>query len=188
MRYRNAPPRIPGRRGWHRGPVRGELGVATYSFRQFQRELAIKMIKELKTPFVCVKEFHLPYRESPEALARGRKEFDEAGLQVMSGGVMGRESKGKSVATNVTEGTELDKVLKKNKSLETIWNAVADRLGIVDKQVAVISAGSKTPQEGTPQPAAVFNVAGVDFDWTKIALVAAAALLLVWLFTRKKGK
>jgi len=31
-------------------------------------------------------------------------------------------------------------------------------------------------------------VAGVDFDWTKIALVAAAALLLVWLFTRKKGK
>ena len=69
-----------------------KLGVATYSFRQFQRDLAIKMIKELKTPYVCVKEFHLPYRESPEALARGRKEFDEAGLQVVSGGVVNTTS------------------------------------------------------------------------------------------------
>lgn len=65
-----------------------KLGVATYSFREFQRSLAIKMIKELKTPYVSIKEFHLPYHDTPEALARGRKEFDDAGLQVTSGGVV----------------------------------------------------------------------------------------------------
>ena len=65
-----------------------KLGVATYSFREFQRSLAIKMIKELKTPYVSIKEFHLPYRETPEALAQGRKEFEAAGLQVTSGGVV----------------------------------------------------------------------------------------------------
>lgn len=62
------------------------LGVASYSLREFQRGLAIKMIKELKTPYVSVKEMHLPYRAAPEELDRGRKEFEKAGLKIMSGG------------------------------------------------------------------------------------------------------
>jgi sugar phosphate isomerase/epimerase len=65
-----------------------KLGVATYSLREFQRSLAIKMIKEVETPYVSIKEFHLPYRDTPEALARGRKEFEAAGLRIMSGGVI----------------------------------------------------------------------------------------------------
>ncbi len=66
------------------GAVR--LGVASYSFREFNRELAIKCIKELRTPWVSVKEFHLPYRSSPEELENGRKEFERAGLTIVSGG------------------------------------------------------------------------------------------------------
>ncbi|MGP8244037.1 MAG: sugar phosphate isomerase/epimerase family protein [Bryobacteraceae bacterium] len=65
-----------------------KLGVASYSMREFQRPLAIKMIKELQTTYVSVKEFHLPYRDTPAELARGRKEFEAAGLQIMSGGVV----------------------------------------------------------------------------------------------------
>lgn len=77
------------RQAGHRNETGGfKLGVATYSFREFQRSLAIKMIKELKTPYVSIKEFHLPYRDTPEALVQGRKEFDAAGLQVTSGGVV----------------------------------------------------------------------------------------------------
>src|SRR5579872_1168664 len=53
-----------------------KLGIATYSFRSFPRADAIKMILELKTPFVSVKETHLPYKDSPEALEAGRKEFE----------------------------------------------------------------------------------------------------------------
>jgi hypothetical protein len=41
-----------------------KLGVASYSPREFQRPLAINMIQELKTPYVSVKEFHLPYRDA----------------------------------------------------------------------------------------------------------------------------
>lgn len=63
-----------------------KLGVATYSLREFQRALAIKMIKELKTPYVSVKEFHLPYRSSADELEKGRKEFEKAGIKIMSGG------------------------------------------------------------------------------------------------------
>jgi len=64
------------------------LAVASYSLRGFQRDLAIKMIKELNIRSVSVKEFHLPYRDTPEQLAAGRKRFEEAGIDVVSGGVI----------------------------------------------------------------------------------------------------
>jgi len=64
------------------------LAVATYSLRGFQRDLAIKMIKELNVHYASVKEFHLPYHDTPEQLAAGRKKFDEAGIDVSSGGVV----------------------------------------------------------------------------------------------------
>ena len=63
-----------------------KLGVASYSFREYSRALAIRCIKELRTPYVSVKEFHLPYRSSPEELETGRREFEKAGLTIMSGG------------------------------------------------------------------------------------------------------
>lgn len=79
-------------------PVRGadtsnsgediRLCVATYSLRGFQRDLAIRMIKELNVRYASVKEFHLPYRDTPEQLAAGRKRFEEAGIDVVSGGVI----------------------------------------------------------------------------------------------------
>jgi sugar phosphate isomerase/epimerase len=62
------------------------LGVASYSLREFQRGAAIRMIKEMQTPYVSVKEFHLPYASTPEELARGRKDFENAGLKIVSGG------------------------------------------------------------------------------------------------------
>jgi sugar phosphate isomerase/epimerase len=63
-----------------------KLGVASYSFRKFSRAEAIKMLQELKTPYVSVKEFHLPYKDSAADLEKGRKEFEAAGLKIMSGG------------------------------------------------------------------------------------------------------
>jgi len=63
-----------------------KLGVASYSLREYSRALAIRCIQELRTPYVSVKEFHLPYRSSPQELENGRKEFERAGLSIMSGG------------------------------------------------------------------------------------------------------
>jgi sugar phosphate isomerase/epimerase len=63
-----------------------KLGVASYSLREYSRALAIRCIQELRTPYVSVKEFHLPYRSSPEELESGRKEFERNGLTIVSGG------------------------------------------------------------------------------------------------------
>src|SRR4051812_18508191 len=65
-----------------------KLGLASYSLRKFPRPEAIAMLKQLGVRYLSVKEFHLPYNESPEALERGRKEFDDAGLEIVSGGVV----------------------------------------------------------------------------------------------------
>jgi sugar phosphate isomerase/epimerase len=63
-----------------------KLGVATYSLRKFSRTDAIKMIQAIKTPWVSIKEFHLLYKSTPEERAAGRREFEAAGLKIMSGG------------------------------------------------------------------------------------------------------
>jgi sugar phosphate isomerase/epimerase len=65
-----------------------KLGVASYSFREFQRGLAIKMTKQLGTPYINIKEFHLPYAASPEDREKGRKQFEAAGLTITGGGTI----------------------------------------------------------------------------------------------------
>jgi len=65
-----------------------KLGVASYSLRKFSRTQAIQMIKELGTPYVNIKEFHLPYKGTPEELRAGRKEFEDAGLIITGGGTI----------------------------------------------------------------------------------------------------
>jgi sugar phosphate isomerase/epimerase len=63
-----------------------KLGVATYSLREFQRGLAIKLIKELQVSYISIKEFHLPQNSTPAELEKGRAEFEKAGLKIASGG------------------------------------------------------------------------------------------------------
>lgn len=64
------------------------LGVCSYSFREFQRDLAIKMIKQLEVKYVSVKEFHIPYAVTPKEAAQARAAFEKAGLTIVSGGVI----------------------------------------------------------------------------------------------------
>jgi sugar phosphate isomerase/epimerase len=65
-----------------------KLGVATYSFREFSRRLAIKMMREMKISYVSIKDFHLPYRSTPEEIAKAVAEFQSAGITILSGGVI----------------------------------------------------------------------------------------------------
>jgi sugar phosphate isomerase/epimerase len=62
------------------------LGVCSYSLREFQRKLAISMIKQLGVTGVSVKEVHLPYSSSPKEIATGKEDFRKAGLTITSGG------------------------------------------------------------------------------------------------------
>jgi sugar phosphate isomerase/epimerase len=82
---------VPAFTGAAQGAVAGsdvpfKLGVASYSFREFQRHLAIVMTKKLNTPYINIKEFHLPINSSPEEIRRARAEFERAGLTILGGG------------------------------------------------------------------------------------------------------
>jgi sugar phosphate isomerase/epimerase len=63
-----------------------KLGIATYTFRNFDRAKTIEMIQAVKTPWVSIKDVHLKIDAPPEELRAGRKQFDDAGLRVTSGG------------------------------------------------------------------------------------------------------
>jgi sugar phosphate isomerase/epimerase len=63
-----------------------KLGVASYSFRKLTRAQAIAGMKELKTPYINIKEFHLRYSSTPAEIAAGIKEFKDAGIEILGGG------------------------------------------------------------------------------------------------------
>jgi len=71
---------------WTRRDEKVKLGVASYSLRKFKRPECIEMVKACGTPYVNIKSFHLPYELTPEQVAAARKEFDDAGLQVVGCG------------------------------------------------------------------------------------------------------
>jgi sugar phosphate isomerase/epimerase len=57
-----------------------KLGIASYSFRKFSRQQAIQMAKELGTPYLNVKDFHLALTSTPEEIDAAKKEFADAGI------------------------------------------------------------------------------------------------------------
>jgi sugar phosphate isomerase/epimerase len=63
-----------------------KLGVASYSFRKFSRAQAIQMLKELGTPYLNVKDFHLKLDSTPAEIEAAKKEFADAGVQLVGCG------------------------------------------------------------------------------------------------------
>ena len=66
-------------------PVR--LGVASYSFRKFNRAQVIEFMKALKVPLINLKDMHLPMTP-PEETRRAAAEFRQAGLTITGSGVI----------------------------------------------------------------------------------------------------
>ena len=62
------------------------VGICSYTFREFQRKIAISMMRQLGVSYVSVKDFHLPYTVTPEEARKARNEFEKAGLTIVSGG------------------------------------------------------------------------------------------------------
>ncbi|SRR5579883_173036 len=74
-----------------------KLGICSYTFREFQRKMAIGMMKQLSVGFVSVKDVHLPYSLAPEELAKAAGEFKKAGLTPVSAGNTDLRSKDPAV-------------------------------------------------------------------------------------------
>ncbi len=65
-----------------------KIGVASYSLRKMNVETAIKTIQRVGLKYVSLKDMHLPLKGTPEQLQHGVKLFTDAGLIVISCGVV----------------------------------------------------------------------------------------------------
>ncbi|MGP8247111.1 MAG: sugar phosphate isomerase/epimerase family protein [Bryobacteraceae bacterium] len=65
-----------------------KLGIATYTFRNFDRAKVIEMLHEVHATWISIKNTaqQLPIDASPAETAAARKQFDDAGFRVMSAG------------------------------------------------------------------------------------------------------
>ena len=64
-----------------------KLGIATYTFRSFDRAKTIELLKLVQAPWTSIKDgVHFAYNSTPQELKQVRAEFDAAGLKVTSAG------------------------------------------------------------------------------------------------------
>lgn len=78
-------PLLSGARPQQRGI---NLGVASYSLRNFSREQAIEMTRSLGVKYINFKSMHLPYDASPSEFALARRQLAAAGLELVGGGMI----------------------------------------------------------------------------------------------------
>ena len=65
-----------------------QLGIASYTFREFSLEECIKMTKELDIPKLCLKSMHLPLNAGPEEIRKAADKVRAAGIDLYAGGVI----------------------------------------------------------------------------------------------------
>jgi sugar phosphate isomerase/epimerase len=65
-----------------------KLGIATYTFRNFERPQVIEFLKQVQAPWISIKntDQQLSLKSTPAQMAEIRKQFDAAGLKVTSAG------------------------------------------------------------------------------------------------------
>lgn len=70
-----------------------ELGIASYTFREFSLEETIKMTQKLGMKKLCLKSMHLPLDLSADELRSQSDKVRSAGIDLYGGGVIYMESK-----------------------------------------------------------------------------------------------
>jgi sugar phosphate isomerase/epimerase len=65
-----------------------ELGIASYTFREFSLEETIGMTQRLQIPNLCLKSMHLPLDLSPEEIKAEAAKVKDAGLHLYGAGVI----------------------------------------------------------------------------------------------------
>jgi hypothetical protein len=66
-------------------PIR--LGIASYTFRKFDQAHLIEFMKQLKSPYLNLKDFHLPMTPADQVAPRAA-EYRAAGLQLTAAGTI----------------------------------------------------------------------------------------------------
>ena len=65
-----------------------QLGIASYTFREFSLEQTIEMTRRLDIPKLCLKSMHMPLDSTPEEIESRAAKVKEAGIDLYGGGVI----------------------------------------------------------------------------------------------------
>ena len=65
-----------------------ELGLASYTLRNFDLDQTLEMTKRVGLKFICFKDMHLPLDSSPQQIADIVEKVKEAKLELYAGGVI----------------------------------------------------------------------------------------------------
>jgi inosose dehydratase len=65
-----------------------QLGMASYTFRKFDLDQALKMTARLGLKFICLKDMHLALDSSPDRIQSAVAKVKAAGLELYAGGVI----------------------------------------------------------------------------------------------------
>src|SRR5437667_2581207 len=128
------------------------LGIASYSFREFQRKMTISMIKQLGVRYVSVKEFHLPYTLSATEAAKAAAEFTKAGLTIVSGGNISLSDEDPAVLKRLFQyakscGMPMIVCAPTHKTLDTVETLAKE----FDMKIAIHNHGPEDKHFPTPQ-------------------------------------
>ena len=65
-----------------------ELGLASYTFRNFPLDKCLAMTARVGLKYICLKDCHLPLRSTPEKIAQVVAKVKAAGIDLYGGGVI----------------------------------------------------------------------------------------------------
>jgi len=70
------------------GKAKFNLGMASYTLRKFNLEQTIAMTKRLGLKYICLKDFHLPLKNSKEEIEKAATKVKDSGLVLYACGVI----------------------------------------------------------------------------------------------------
>ena len=140
-----------------------KLGIATYTFRSFDRAKTIEMLKVVQAPWTSVKDgVHFSYSSTPQELKQVRAEFDAAGLKVTSAGNISLAQDDPDylrqrfeIARNL--GLSMMVCIPTRSNIRTVEKLVKE----YDMKIAIHNHGPE--QKDFPNPQSVLEVVG-DMD------------------------
>ncbi len=129
-----------------------ELGMASYTFREFPVEKALEMTKRLGLKRICFKDFHLKMDATPEQIADTIAKVKAAGLELYAGGVIYmRNEAAVNHAFEYAKAAGLRMIIGvPNYDLLDLTNRKAQEYDI---RVAIHNHGPDNPLYPTPQDA-----------------------------------
>src|ERR1700733_2610325 len=65
-----------------------KLGVASYSFREFGRKMAIQGTQKCGVHYINYKDGHLPLTSTPDEIKKAIADTEKAGLKIVGGGTI----------------------------------------------------------------------------------------------------